>query len=58
MSGKKNSKRNIPKLQRKADASALSIKNGLANDIRNDTDYDNRNAEANRVFDAAAKKEI
>ena len=57
MPDKKRTKKNIPKLQKKADATPLSISNGLESDIRNNTDYDNRNADANREPDDAAKKE-
>jgi hypothetical protein len=56
MSVKKS--KHIPKLQKKADKTPLSINNGLESDIRNDTDYDNRGAEANKEADDAAKKEL
>ena len=42
MKNKKRSKKNLPKLQKKADETPLSINNCLERDIRNNTDYDNR----------------
>lgn len=47
MRNKKRSRKNLPKLQKKADATPLSIKNSIERDIRNNTDYDNRAAEIN-----------
>ena len=55
MPGKKRPK-TIPKLQKRADETAVSINNGLERDIRNNTDYDNRDSEANKEADDAAKK--
>lgn len=58
MPDKKPTKDKIPTLQKKADKTPVSIDNGLERKIRNNTDYDNRNADANYELDDDAKKEI